>query len=196
MEDWWLARDQQGRVGWLLARRLDVDVPDEIAGYSEGQKMVGAYVLSTVYDAESNLPNKQVPIYLAVLNEYKDGLPYDFNQIRVFTWNSKKHRYETAYRLRNLEGVFPVEVTREKIGQGDPVPVFTIHLLRADAGSTANDQNGAAGQPPVDTMRFALEGNLVRKIYPAGNPSGTASSPGKPGSHRTSKRVTVRSHRY
>ena len=40
MEDWWLVRDSQGQVGWMLSRRLDVDVPDEIAGYSEGQKIV------------------------------------------------------------------------------------------------------------------------------------------------------------
>src|SRR5580658_292839 len=61
MEDWWLVRDSRGQVGWLLSRRLDIDVPDEIAGYSEGQKIVGAYMLTKVYDPESSLPNKMVP---------------------------------------------------------------------------------------------------------------------------------------
>ena len=49
-----------------------------------------------------------VPEYVSVTNAYKDGLPYDFDQVRVFTWNVKKHRYETAYRQRNLEGLLPV----------------------------------------------------------------------------------------
>ena len=91
-EDWWLVRDSQGHVGWLLSRRLDVDVPDAIAGYSEGQRIVGAYVLSTVQDPDAGRPDPKIPIYVVVLNAYKDGLPYDFDQLRVFTWSLKKHR--------------------------------------------------------------------------------------------------------
>jgi SH3-like domain-containing protein len=117
MEDWWLVRDSRGQVGWLLSRRLDVDVPDEIGGYSEGQKIVGAYVLTKVYDPESSLPDKLVPEYVSVTNAYKDGLPYDFDQVRVFTWNVKKHRYETAYRQRNIEGYLPVTVSQNKAGR-------------------------------------------------------------------------------
>ncbi len=81
-----------GKSAGCSPRRLDVDVPDEIAGYSEGQKIVGAYVRTKVYDAESSLPDKMVPEYVSVTNAYKDGLPYDFDQVRVFTWNTKKHR--------------------------------------------------------------------------------------------------------
>lgn len=165
MEDWWLVRDGQGKIGWLLARRMDVDVPDEIGGYSEGQRMVGAYLLTKVYDAESNLPDKQVPIYLAVLNAYKDGLPYDFDQIRVFTWNVRKHRYETAYRQRNLEGYLPVQVTQEKVDKGPPVPVFAIRVATGDA-VVADAQSGVAQPTQTETLRFALEGPIVKRISP------------------------------
>ncbi len=31
---------------------MDVDVPDEIGTYAEGQRYVGAYVLNKVFDSE------------------------------------------------------------------------------------------------------------------------------------------------
>ena len=41
MEDWWMVRDGQGRTGWLLSRMIDVDAPDSLTRYSEGQRFVG-----------------------------------------------------------------------------------------------------------------------------------------------------------
>lgn len=166
MEDWWLARDSKGRVGWLLARRVDMDVPDSIGGYSEGQKMVGAYVLTKVYDPESSAPGGQVPVYLAVLNPYQEGLPYDFNQFRVFTWNVKKHRYETAYRERGIEGYLPVQISQEAVDGKTPVPVFAIRVATSPAVIT-EPVTGVARPAQSEILRFALEGQVVKKISPA-----------------------------
>ena len=169
MEDWWLVRDSRGQVGWLLSRRLDIDVPDEIAGYSEGQKIVGAYVLTRVNDPDSSLPDKLVPEYVSVTNAYKDGLPYDFDQVRVFTWNVKKHRYETAYRQRNIEGYLPVTISQSKNAQGQPVPVFSITVATSDAVKV-DPLTGAARPVATDTLNYQLEGGMVKRVTPAGPP--------------------------
>jgi SH3-like domain-containing protein len=169
MEDWWLVRDSQDRVGWILARRLDVDVPDEIAGYSEGQKIVGAYLLTKVYDPDSSLPDKMVPEYVSVTNAYKDGLPYDFNQVRVFTWNVKKHRYETAYRQRGLEGYLPVVVSQGKDAQGQAVPEFAITVATSDEVKV-DSQTGAARPVQTDTLHYRLEGGMVKRVTASGPP--------------------------
>ena len=172
MEDWWLVRDSRGQVGWLLARRLDVDVPDEIAGYSEGQKIVGAYVLTKVYDPDSSLPNKLVPEYVSVTNAYKDGLPYDFDQVRVFTWNVKKHRYETAYRQRNIEGYLPVTISQNKL------PMFSITVATSDAVKV-DPLTGAARPVDTATLNYQLESGMVKRVTPSGPPDWLPSPPGQ-----------------
>jgi hypothetical protein len=163
MEDWWLVRDSKGQVGWLLARRLDVDVPDEIGGYSEGQKIVGAYVLTKVYDAESSLPDKMVPEYVSVTNAFKDGLPYDFDQVRVFTWNTKKHRYETAYRQRNIEGYLPVTISVNKNAQGQSLPVFIITVATSEAVKV-DALTGAARPAETENLSYQLEAGMVKRV--------------------------------
>ncbi len=71
-------------MGWVLLRMVDLDIPLDVAQYAEGQRIMGYFVLNTVRTGD-----KQVPQYLVLLNEPKDGLPWDFNQIRVFTWGRK-----------------------------------------------------------------------------------------------------------
>jgi SH3-like domain-containing protein len=172
MEDWWLVRASAGQTGWLLARRLDVDVPDEIGGYSEGQKMVGAYVLTKVFDADSTLPDKMVPEYVSVTNAFKDGLPYDFDQVRVFTWNTKKHRYETAYRQRNLEGYLPVTIGENKIAKGGPLPQFSIIVAASDELKT-DPLTGAVRPLQTESVTYQLEAGMVHRVTAPGE-TGTA----------------------
>lgn len=129
MEDWWLVRDQDGHVGWVLGRLIDVDVPLDVAQYAEGQRIVACFVLNQVKDGD-----KQVPQYLMLLTESKDGMPFDYNQARVFTWNVRRHRYETAYRERSLNGVLPVSVGREDFGKEGDLPTFTLRV-KDDSGN-------------------------------------------------------------
>lgn len=176
MEDWWLGRDAQGRTGWLISRMLDVDVPDSVGRYSEGQRIVGAYVLATVHDDGAEGDNKDIPIYLTVLGPYMAGLPYDFDQVRVFTWNLKMHRYETAFREKNVEGYLPVVVGMGKDPYGKAVlaqtalPTFTYRVLAADAGPVVPDPvTGMMTPGRTIAKTFRLEGNLVRRLAAPGS---------------------------
>lgn len=127
MEDWWLVRDAENRTGWVLARMVDIDVPLDIAQYAEGQRIQAFFPLDEVQDGD-----KKIPEYLVVLSDPKDGMPFDYNQVRVFTWNVHRHRYETAYREHGLEGFFPVAVTHETFDKEGNLPVF---ILKARDGS-------------------------------------------------------------
>jgi len=116
-------------VGWVLGRMLDVDIPLEIAQYAEGHRTVASFVLDQVTDGD-----KKVPQYLVLLTENKDGMAFDFNQIRVYTWNVRRHRYETAYRERNLNGALPVTLTHESFDKEGELPVFIVRV-KDDAGN-------------------------------------------------------------
>ena len=83
-----------------------------------GSALVGCWLLTKVTDPEADTPNHQVPEYLTVLAPLKSGMPFDFDQVRVFTWSLKHHRYETAFRLHPIRGFLPVRVFTEKSPEG------------------------------------------------------------------------------
>jgi len=162
VEDWWLVRDDQGRAGWMLASRMDVVVPDEIAAYAEGQRYVGAYVLNLVVDNGAATPGHQVPQYVTVLAPPKAGLPFDFDQVRVFTWNLRRHRYETAFRLHPIQGYLPVRVTPATNGGA---PTFSFQIANGPDMTT----DPAIGIPrPVSprTITYQMEDTRAVRVGP------------------------------
>lgn len=148
-DDWWLVRDSNQHVGWILGRALYLDVPQDVAQYAEGQRIVAAFPLDEVEDE-----GKKVGEFLVLFTEPKDGMPYDFDQVRVFTWNVRKHRYETAYRERNLDGSLPVTLGRQTFEKEGALRTFTLRLKDAD------------GQLAEQTYRFNPP--IVRKVYAPG----------------------------
>ena len=113
---WYLVR-AESKAGWVLGRLVTLDVPEAIGMYAQSINLVGWIVLNTVDDN-----GRQVPQYLVA--DRRGTGEFDFNHIRVFTWGSKKQQYATAYVESNLNGYFPVRVTRVEV-----IPHFRLRLV-------------------------------------------------------------------
>ena len=170
MEDWWLVRDAKGDTGWMYSRMMDVSAPDALVRYAEGQRIVGAYLIANVEDTDSGVLNNgvavtSIPEYVTVLAPYKAGLPYDFDQVRVFTWNTKMHRYETAFREHGVEGYLPVKISS---AIADKMPEFTYHVLPADVPTPVPNANGELKPVRTIAKTYRLEGNVCKRVLPPG----------------------------
>jgi hypothetical protein len=165
MEDWWLVRDQAGHAGWMLAGRMDVDIPDEVGQYSEGQRMVGAYVLTKVTDPEATTPGNQVSEYVTVLSPPSSGQPFDFDQVRVFTWSVKKHRYETAFRLHPIQGFLPVRTGTQPGPNGSTVPTFSFQISNSQ-NLNFDSATGIAHPASTRTINYAMIDTRVVRTGP------------------------------
>ncbi len=189
MEDWWLVRDSAGHTGWLLSGRMDVEIPDEVGIYAEGQRIVAAYPIAKVMDSgveherkadrkkgvQSEAAQKDITAgdvsaaatptehteYVTVLSPPRSGLPYDFDQVRVFTWSLNHHRYETAYRLHGVQGYLPVRLSSETVN-GQSFPTFSFAV--AEGPDVSIDPDSGTTRPVhTRTLAFRMEGNLIRR---------------------------------
>jgi hypothetical protein len=123
-QDAWLkVRTGPMEVGWLLSTFVEFDVPDEISRYTEDRIYA---TVKTVHQIEDPVAGT---IRWYAVGERRPGLDpnLDFDGVRIFTWNTGKQRYETAFRKSGIRGIYPLEV-----GQDGGKPTFRIHELAAD----------------------------------------------------------------
>ena len=144
-DEWSLVRTAAGQSGWVLTRRLIMAIPDEVAQYAEGRRIVSYFSLGTVLDGDEK---KNIWLWTTV----SDGArPYDFDSFRVFIWSLRKHRYETAYIERNMKGYAPVLQREVDFGAGKAAakyPGFSICMEKKDGQRVRRE--------------YALLGNVVR----------------------------------
>jgi len=120
---WLKVRPKPTEVGWVLANALEFDIPADVSQYSEEYTYAAVKTLNRVQDSIAG----QINWYIVGERRPSHDPNVDFEGIRVFTWNMKKHRYETAFRTKGLRGVSPLEV-----GQAGVNPTFRIYELAED----------------------------------------------------------------
>jgi len=123
---WIKIRPTPTEVGWVLVGSLEFNIPMEIAQYSEDYVYTAVKMINRVQDPLAG----QINWYIVGERKPSADPNIDFQGIRVFTWNMKKHRYETAFRTKNMRGVYPLEIGQEGVN-----PTFRVHVL-ADDGTT------------------------------------------------------------
>jgi hypothetical protein len=133
LEDWYLVRTKDGKAGWVLAHMLNMGIPDEVAQYAEGHRITSYFSLGKVDDSGTLKDNW----LWTTIN--KGSQPYEFDSFRVFSWNRRRHRYETAFVQSNVVGYFPIEV---KTSEGNST--FKL-VVRAKEGGLLRKTYGFNG---------------------------------------------------
>lgn len=119
LQDAWYLVRSGSRAGWLLGRMVTLDIPQAISQYAANYNTVAWFVLDTVRDGDS-----EVPQYLVADRE--ETVEFDFTHIRVFTWSLKGQHYVTSFVRSGLRGVFPIRVEHIR-----NIPYFRLRLVNA-----------------------------------------------------------------
>jgi hypothetical protein len=107
LEDWTLVRNKEGRAGWALSRSLFMAVPDEVAQYAERARISAYFSIGTI---EAKPESKKVWLWAALSPGTNDR---DFDSLRIFSYNPRRQRYETAFIERGVRGWLPIIVSGE-----------------------------------------------------------------------------------
>ena len=142
-DDWSLVRNAKGDSGWVLTHRIYMAIPDDVAQYAEGHRITSYFPLRDVRDGDQV---KHVWLWTTIGGGDHN---YDFDSYRVFTWSLRRHRYETAFIQRNVEGYFPV----------------LLRPVEWSAGSKARTPSDTAKYPGFSVCVEDAHGVRMRRSY-------------------------------
>ena len=151
--------DQSAPIaGWVVARFVELDLPDPVRDgiASANVRPVAWFELNRVAT-----PSGDQPQYLVAGAHGPEGQPCDFTTLRVYTWNAKRSRYETAFIENNLCGQLPVRLDKGPKGE----PEFRFRVMDGNK----------------EERVYRLIQTVVRRIREDGD------TPGKPGHSKTPK---------
>lgn len=150
--------DQNAPIaGWVVARFVELDLPESVREgmASANVRTIAWFELNRIHTALGDKPQ-----YLVAGTRNAEGQPCDFTTMRVYTWNAKRARYETAFIENSLCAALPV-----KIGKGPKdEPEFRFHVM------------DGARQERV----YRLTQTVVRRIRADGDKPARASDPTPP----------------
>ena len=116
-----------------------------MAQYAEGKRIVSYFPLGIIEDGDLK---KHIWLWTTTTDSKQ---PWDFDSFRVFVWSLRRHRYETAYIERNLQGYSPVQLKEVELASKTGTakyPGFSICVDRKDGQRVRRE--------------YALLGNVIR----------------------------------
>ncbi len=160
MDEWTLVRAKDGRAGWVLSRMLQMSIPDEVAQYAERARIVAYFAMGSVRDKDVE---QKIWLWATLA---RGGFDHQFDSLRIFTWSTRRHRYETSFIERNMQGWLPIQlsgqegfrvVVREKDGQLSE-RTYTLSGFRARVTARKPAQLPAPWYVPRDAAKPAPQG--------------------------------------
>ncbi|MGH9677589.1 MAG: hypothetical protein ACRD36_10850, partial [Candidatus Acidiferrum sp.] len=135
-------------AGWVVARFVELDLPDPVreGANSANIRPVAWFELNRVSD-----PSGDKSQYLVAAVRGPEGQPCDFTTLRVYTWNMKKTRYETAFIENDLCGKMPLRIGKGPKGE----PEFRFQQMDGNKGERV----------------YRLNQTVVRRVREAGSAS-------------------------
>lgn len=129
-------------AGWVVARFVELDLPEPVR---EGMASANVRAIAWFELNRVDSPGGPRPQYLVAGTKSGEGQPCDFTVLRVYTWNERRTRYETAFIENNLCGQLPV-----RLGKGPKdEPEFRFRQM----GSARDERSYRLTQTVVRRIR-------------------------------------------